>query len=73
MVTVKQKLSSGKKNINIKHCNMYEWFDCHLPGCDGFIEYFPAAGLRTTLAFLYLKIVGQNASLEAELLDLTFP
>ena len=25
---------------------MYEWFDCHLSGCGGFTEYFPAAGPR---------------------------
>ena len=49
---------------------MYEWFDCHLPGCGGFTEYFPATQLRITLAFLHLKTFVQNASLEAELLDL---
>ena len=50
---------------------MYEWFDCHLQSCGGFTEYLAAAWLRTTLPFLHLKIVNQNASLEAELLDLT--
>ena len=49
---------------------MYELFDCHLPGCGGFTEYFLAARPRTTLAFLHLKTVDQNASSEAELLDL---
>ena len=49
---------------------MYEWFDCHLPGYGRFTEYFSAAQPRTTLAFLHLKTVDQNASLEAELLDL---
>ena len=65
------KISSGEKNINIKPCGGYEWFDCHLPGCVGFTGYFSAALPRTTLVFLHLKTVGQNASLEAELLDLT--
>ena len=44
---------------------MYEWFNCHLPGCGGFIEYFSFARPRTTLAFRHLR-----ASSEAELLDL---
>ena len=44
---------------------MYEWFDCHLPGCGGFTEYFLAAQPRNTLAFLQLKTVDQNAPLEA--------
>ena len=42
------------------------WFDCHLPGCSGFIEYFPAARPRTTLVFLHHKTADQNASLYAE-------
>ena len=72
---VPAKISSAEKSINIKPCWMYEWFDCHLPGFDGFTEYFLAAGLRNTctLAFLHLKTcktVDQNASLETELLDL---
>ena len=49
---------------------MYVWFDCHLSDCGGFTEYFQAARPRTTLAFLNLKTVNQNAFLEAELLDL---
>ena len=48
---------------------MYEWFDCDLVGCGGFAEYFLAVWPRTTLAFLHLKTVNQNASLEADLLD----
>ena len=59
------------KKINIKPCGMYEWFDCYLPGCGGFAEYFSTARPRTTLPFLHHKIVDKNASLEAELLDLT--
>ena len=27
------KILSGEKYINIKPCGMYDWFDCHLPGC----------------------------------------
>ena len=49
---------------------MYEWFDCHLPRFGGFTKNFSAAHPRTTLAFLNLKSVDQNASSEAELLDL---
>ena len=50
-----------------------EWFDCQLPGCGGYTEYFTTTQPRTilTLAFLNLKTIHQNASLEAELLDLT--
>ena len=44
---------------------MYEWFDC-----PWYHRVFPGQQ-RTTLAFLYLKTVVQNASLEAELLGLT--
>ena len=40
-----------------------------LPGCGGFTAYFLAAWPRTTLAFLHLKTVNQNASSEAELLN----
>ena len=50
---------------------MYEWFDCPQLDCGGFTEYFSAAQPRTTLAFLHLNTVDQNASLDAELLDLT--
>ena len=49
---------------------MCEWFDCHLPGCGDFIEYFPAARPRTTMAFLNFKIGDQNAYLDAEFLDM---
>ena len=49
---------------------MYEWFDFHLPYGSDFKAYFLAARPRTTLAFLHLKTVNQNVSLEAELLDL---
>ena len=49
----------------------YERFDCHLPSCGGFTEYFSAARSRTTLAFLDLKIVVQNAPSDEELLDMT--
>ena len=35
-----------------------------------FLKYFSAARPKTTLAFVHLKIVDQNASSEAELLDL---
>ena len=48
---------------------MYEWFDCRVTVISR--EYFPAARPRTTLAFLHIETVDQNASLEAELLDLT--
>ena len=53
----------------LKPCGMYEWFDCHLQSCGSFTEYFPAAQPRITRA-LQLKTVVQNASLEAELLDM---
>ena len=43
---------------------MYDWYDCKLPGCGVFTEYFPITQPRTTLAFLSLKTVDQNASLE---------
>ena len=42
-----------------------------LPGCGVFTEYFPTTQPKTTLPFLDLKTVDQNASLEADLLDLT--
>ena len=50
---------------------MCEWFDCHLLVCGGLTEYFSAAQPRTTLVFLHLMTVDQNAASEAELLDLT--
>ena len=43
----------------------------HLSICGGFTEYFPAARPRTNLAFLHLKTIDQNASLEAKLIDFT--
>ena len=30
---------------------MYQWFDCHFPGCDGFTGYFPGQMSRAALAF----------------------
>ena len=80
---------------------MYEWFDCHLPGCGRFINYlfglslyalplcvllcgpkihnkrscihrvFPGCMAENYPDFLGLKTIDQNASLEAELFDLT--
>ena len=32
-----------KKNIYIKSCGMYEWFDCQLQSYGGFTEYFSDA------------------------------
>ena len=43
----------------------------HLPGLGYFIEYCSAIRPRITLAFLHLKTVDQNTSLEAALLDLS--
>ena len=63
------KISNGVKNINVKPCGMYEWFDCHLPGCSGFTEYFLAARPRNPQAST--SRLDQNASLEAEVLVLT--
>ena len=57
------------KNISIKPCGVYEWFDCHLPGWGGFTVYFMAARKTASFLHLHLKTVDQNASLEAELID----
>ena len=65
------RLDTSNTRYKLTESDMYECFDCHLPGCGGFTGYFPAVRPRTTLAFPRLKTVVQNASLEAELLDLT--
>ena len=48
----------------------WHWFDCHLLVAVVSLSISDAQP-RTALAFLHLKAVNQNASLEAELLDLT--
>ena len=62
------KISSGEK-YQYKH-EKECFFDCHLPGCGGFTEYFSAALVRTTLDFLHLQTVDQHASSKAALLDM---
>ena len=61
-----KKYQVVKKKINIKPCSMHDWFDCHLPGCNG-LTVFPVCMAKNYPGFP----PDQNASLEAKLLDLT--
>ena len=56
----------GWKKISIKPCGMYGWFDCHLPGCGGFTEYFWAKNYpdfpesSTSIQSIKLRLQKQN-------------
>ena len=49
---------------------MYDWFDC--PCRVAVLSQSISRAAENSLAFLHLKAVVQNASLEAELLSLTW-